>query len=47
MLVVVEGFGGLLLEGVGDGKEGIGVGIGEGVVDVVLMFLVEAFLNRE
>lgn len=37
MLVVVEGFGGLLLEGVGDGKEGVGVGVGEGVVDVVLI----------
>lgn len=32
---VVEGFGGLLLERLRDGEEGVCVGVREGVVDVV------------
>lgn len=38
-VAVVEGFGGLLFEGFRDGEEGLCVGVGEGVVDVFLGWL--------
>lgn len=47
-MAVVEDFAGLFFKGCGDGEESVGVGVGEGVVDVVLggRVLLSFFLVR-